>query len=86
MAPPVSWHAKQMALDRYGVKYATADWRRLVMDIVSRRATLVSKRPTDNCEVWMVEIGSTPAKVIFDPSQLKIITVLPPGDSRFNVP
>jgi hypothetical protein len=80
----VTDHARQRMAERLGRDATGAEWRQVIGDIRSRRAVLaaVGHRESSRREVWLVALGDLLFRVVWQPDQATIITVLPASDPR----
>lgn len=82
-------HALLRAAERYGIDASAADWRGLLLDIwaaVEGAGTaMLLRRNADGIERWLGRLGATPVIAVYDPTQARILTVLP-GDSHCLTP
>jgi hypothetical protein len=72
--PGVSRHARDRMQERHGRDLTRTEWRGAVLDIIDRRATLLSVAP--NGEIWAVGIGCLTIRMVWRPEHGLIATVL----------
>lgn len=70
-------HAQARALERHGINLGPKECRQVAKDIVMGRAILL--RRNGHIEEWLVKVREKAIRLVFNPKQCKIITVLPHG-------
>lgn len=80
----VTDHARQRMAERLGRDATTSEWLAVLAAILDRRASLAAtldyKFPLR--EIWLVTLGDLPFRVVWQPDQPALVTVLPPFDTR----
>lgn len=74
--PGVSNHARYRAGERFGRDFSPSEWRAVLLDIVDGRSTIIM-RQGDGSEIRLVQVGTVAIKVVWQPVQALIITILP---------
>lgn len=72
----VSRHAQERAVLRLGRDLTRSEWLAAILAIVERRAVLLC-RQDDMSEIYLVAVASITARVVWNPFQAQIVTVLP---------
>ncbi|MBX9752296.1 MAG: hypothetical protein K5Q68_22090 [Roseococcus sp.] len=77
--PGVSDHAQLRTHERLPCAPTRAQWLQLVLDILDRRAALLSvdTRTRDEREHWLCLVAGQPMRVVWKPSVAMVITVMP---------
>ena len=82
-------HARERALERYGVEMDETAAAEVVMSITDAlvgvlgcHAYLMATRPGDSCETWLVRVSGVLMRLIYNPANCSILTVLPIGARR----
>jgi len=77
--PGVTTHAHSRMMERHGRDLTPAEWLKVVLDIIDRRAVLVSVKVREDSvmECWAVRIGALTFRMIWAPLMARIVTVLP---------
>ena len=82
-------HARERALERYGVEMDEAAAAEAVMSITDAligapgcQASRMDGHPCDNTEVWLVRVSGVLMRLVYNPANCSILTVLPIGARR----
>ena len=82
-------HARERALERYGVEMDEAAASEVVMSITDAligapgcQACCMNVRPCDDTEVWLVRVSGVLMRLVYNPANCSILTVLPIGARR----
>lgn len=74
--PGVSKHARDRMLERHGRDLTRAEWLHVVMQILDRKALLVSAPGGSAGELYDVELVGVTLRVAWNPQRAVIATVL----------
>ena len=74
-------HAQLRALERYGIKLGLADLRQIAKDIVMGNAVLLG-RDFHGAERWLVKVREKGIKLVYNPENGKVISILPARGPR----
>lgn len=78
--PGVSDHAQIRAAERLARRLTRSDWLQLVLDILDRRAALLSVRMEglERRETWLCLVGEEAMRVVWAPETAMVLTLFPP--------
>lgn len=77
MIPGVTHHARQRMAERHGRDLTPAEWLALVCDILDGRAVLLRAMPPNGSgEIWAVRMGDMALRVVWQPLDGSVVSVL----------